>query len=81
MTMVTLVKENTWLGLVTEVQSIIVMVQNMVACSQKWCWSRSWELYIWIGRQQEVRDTGPGLNIWNLKAHTPVTHFLQQGHT
>ena len=27
----------------------------MVECRQPWWWRRSWELYIWIGRQQEDR--------------------------
>lgn len=25
----------------------------MVGCRQKWCWSGSWEFYIWVYRQQE----------------------------
>ena len=36
---------------------------------------RSWEFYIQIHRQQEERDTGPGLSISNPKAH-PYDTFL-----
>lgn len=32
-----------------------------------------------IGKREWA--TWPGLTIWNLKAHLPVTGFLQQGHT
>jgi hypothetical protein len=41
-------------------------------------------LYIQIWRQKKKKkrkDTGSGLSFWNLKAHPPVTYFLQQGHT
>lgn len=40
----------------------------MVGAWQTWCCRDSWEFYIWIRGQQE-RDTGPALNVWNLKAH------------
>jgi len=39
----------------------------MQAWRQIWCWRKSQEFYIWISKQQ--KDTGPGLSIWNLKAH------------
>ena len=31
--------------------------------------------------QQEGREPGPDIGFRNLKAHPPVTHFIQQGHT
>lgn len=42
-TIATLIKKNiNWVWLtVSEVSSIIVMVGNMVACRQIWCWRRS----------------------------------------
>jgi hypothetical protein len=50
-------KENISLELAyrSEVQSILVMVNNMAACRQTWCWRRSQEFYIWICKQQEDR--------------------------
>jgi hypothetical protein len=41
-----------WL-VVSEVQSIIIMVGSMAASRQAWCWKRSWELYILIERQKD----------------------------
>ena len=34
---------------------IIIMVGNMVACRQMWCWISSWGFYIWIHRQYGER--------------------------
>ena len=67
--------------------SVIAMEGSVMSHRQTKCWRGSRELYIWIGKQQEegmregVHDTGSGLSIWNLKAHSPVTHFLPQAHT
>jgi hypothetical protein len=38
-------------GLVSEVQSIIIMVRSMAVCRQTWCRRRSQEFYITIQRQ------------------------------
>ena len=46
------------------------MVGRMMACRQTWCW-RSWEFSIWFHRQQEQRDTGLDLSIWNPKCSPP----------
>jgi hypothetical protein len=60
----------------------------MVACRQTLCWRRSWEFYIWIGRQQEERVTlGLARGSESSKPAPsdtlPTTrpHLLHQGHT
>ena len=40
-----------------EVKSIVIMVGSKAAYGQTWCRRRSWEFYIWVGRQQEEKDT------------------------
>lgn len=37
--------------------------------------------FISTGNRKTERTTGPGLVFWKLKAHSPVAHFPQQGHT
>lgn len=52
MTIATLIETNTYLGLAysSSVESIIIMVGNIVPCRQIWCWRRSQEFYIYFGR-------------------------------
>jgi hypothetical protein len=39
------------------------MAGSMAAPRKTQCWKDSYEFYIQISRQQEEKDTGPGLNI------------------
>ena len=60
----------------SEVQSIIIMMESMVACN------RHGASYILIRRQQEVNDdTVSNLSIVYFHVHLTMAHFLQQGHT
>jgi hypothetical protein len=45
------------------------MVRSTVAYRQTWCWRSSWIFYIHIHRQQEERNSGPGMGFWDFKAH------------
>ena len=57
------------------------MAGNMAVCSQAWYWRRSWELYIWICRQQgEKMPHWAWLEHLRLQSPPLVTHFLQQSH-
>jgi hypothetical protein len=50
----------------------------MVACRKIRCWTRSWEFYFLIHRQQEIER-----HRQDLRSQCPslLTHFLQQNHT
>ena len=58
---------------------------SMVAYRQTCWWRSSWELYIWMHRQQKERDADIGFSFWNLQWQifsiktTPIparTHLL-----
>jgi hypothetical protein len=57
----TLIKKALNLGLLSEVQSIIIMAGSMAACRQTWCWCR-WELL-----PDPLGITGLGMDFWKLK--------------
>lgn len=46
----------------------IIVVRSMVAFRHTWCWRSSWELYIWIHRQQEERERH-----WGFR--NPISHL------
>ena len=52
----------------------------MEAPRQMWCHRGSWDFYIKGSRQQEERDTGPGVSIWKLQSPPTMTHLFQEGH-
>lgn len=49
--------------------SFIIMVGNMMSCSQTCRWGSSWEFYIWVGRQEEEEDSELGMG--SLKPQSP----------
>lgn len=52
----------------------------LIAYRQTWCWKSSERSL--SGSAGSRKKSGPGLGFWNLKANqTPVTCFLQEGHT
>ena len=77
----TLIKESIWLEMAysSEVSSL---------SSWQEAWQHAGRLGAREGAESSIsesahsreRDTGPGLSIWNSKAHPLVTGFLQQGH-
>jgi hypothetical protein len=54
---------------------------SLSAWQEVWQHARSRILHLDWQKAGWQNDTGSGLSIWNFKAHTPVTHFLQQSHT
>jgi hypothetical protein len=48
--------------IISEVQSIITMMESTTAHRQSWSWKMSREFYISICREQDKRDTGPALS-------------------
>jgi hypothetical protein len=50
-------------------QSIVILAGSMAVYRQIQCWKSSWELYVWIHGQQQVRDSGP-------QSPPSATHFL-----